>query len=64
MASSKRGLNGHRDTFGRSYKREYYTLVHCYTQNINALGLLKQILFMVYHCKSMGTNDFHFTPRA
>ena len=38
--------------------------IHCYTQNINVLGLFKADFINGFHCKYMGTNDPHFTPRA
>ena len=37
------------------------TIIHCYTQNMKALGLVvseKKIFFLCFsHCKSMGAND-------
>ena len=36
------------------------TTIHCYTQNMKALGLVvveKKIFFMFSHCMSMGAND-------
>ena len=39
---------------------EFRTTIHCFTQNIKALGLVvseKNIFFMFSHCKSMGAND-------
>ena len=36
------------------------TTIHCYTQNMNALGhvfLKKKIFLCLFHCKSMGDND-------
>ena len=36
------------------------TTIHCYTQNIKALGLVvtkKKIFLCFSHCKSMGAND-------
>ena len=46
-----------RGTVGRIYKR---TIIHCYTQNMKALGLVvseKKLFLCFSHCKSMGAND-------
>ena len=46
-----------RGTVGRIYKED---LIHCFIQNVKALGLAvseEKILFMLIHCKSMGAND-------
>ena len=48
------------------------TTIHCYTQNMKALGLVvseKKIFFLCFsHCKSMGANnprgEVIFDPRA
>ena len=34
------------------------TTIHCYTQNMKALGLVVSEIFLCFsHCKSMGAND-------
>ena len=46
-----------RGTVGRIYKEDS---IHCYTQNMKALGLVvseKKIFLCFSHCKSMGAND-------
>ena len=46
-----------RGTVGRIYRR---TTIHCYTQNMKALGLVvseKKIFLCFYHCMSTGAND-------
>ena len=46
-----------RGTVGRIYKE---ATIHCYKQNMKALGLVvlgKKIFLCFSHCKSMGAND-------
>ena len=49
-----------RGTVGRRYKEDYYT-VHCYIQNMKALGLVvsEKIVLYFSHNKSMGVICCH-----
>ena len=46
-----------RDTFGRIYKEEYYTLLHIKNTSSWPCGFREKDFLCLSHCKSMGAND-------